>query len=164
MRRFLAWVVVLAVAVVVVGALALHFDLSALPEPGATETALATRAKSFLIERASQQSVPAEPASSPGSVAQGQALFGVECSLCHGASGRKPTDNGRWMYPRAADLGSPPVQDYSDAALFWIIKNGVRLSGMPAFGRVETDAHIWDLVHYTRTLRNAPAASPASGS
>ncbi len=55
-------------------------------------------------------------------------------------------DAGRWMYPRAADLTSREVQRYSDRELFWIIKNGIRLSGMPAFAKVESDEHIWDIV------------------
>ncbi|MBV9874129.1 MAG: cytochrome c, partial [Verrucomicrobia bacterium] len=37
--------------------------------------------------------------------------------------------------------------------LFWIVKNGIRFSGMPAFGKVESDEHIWNLVNYLRTLR-----------
>lgn len=45
--------------------------------------------------------------------------------------GRSLTDDGRWMYPRAADLTSPDVQGYTDAEPFWILKNGIRLSGMP---------------------------------
>jgi len=57
------------------------------------------------------------------------------------------------MYPRASDLTSREVQDYSDRELFWIVKNGIRLSGMPAFGKVESDEHIWNLVNYVRTLR-----------
>ena len=77
--------------------------------------------------------------------------------MCHGASGRKPTDNGRWMYPRAIDLGSTETQSYSDRELFWIVKNGIRLSGMPAFGKMETDQHIWELVEYIRTLPAEPA-------
>jgi mono/diheme cytochrome c family protein len=65
------------------------------------------------------------------------------------------------MYPRAADLGSADVQAYSDAELFWIVKNGIRLSGMPAFGNVESEENIWDLVHFVRTL--PVNASPKSG-
>lgn len=56
------------------------------------------------------------------------------------------------MYPRAADLTAEEVQSYSDPELFWIIKNGIRFSGMPAFGKVETEEHIWNLVNYVRTL------------
>ncbi len=36
--------------------------------------------------------------------------------------------------------------------LFWIIQNGIRFTGMPAFGKVESPDHIWDLVNYVRTL------------
>jgi len=132
--------------------IASQFSLTALPEPGRTETLLATRAKRFLIHRAARSPLPAEPPDRRSSVEEGDKLFGTECSECHGLSGRKPTDAGRWMYPRAADLGLPEVQRYSDRELFWIVKNGIRLSGMPAFGRVESDEHIWNLVHYVRTL------------
>ena len=127
-------------------------SLSALEEPGRPETYLATRGKRFLIGRASRDS-PLEPAASPANIAEGEKLFGAECAMCHGLDGAKPTDTGRWMYPRAADLTSPNVQLYADAELFWIIKNGIRLSGMPAFGNVEGDPHIWQLVQYVRSLR-----------
>ena len=53
---------------------------------------------------------------------------------------------------RAADLTSEQVQSYSDQERFWIIRNGIRFTAMPAFGEVETDDHIWDLVNYVRTL------------
>src|SRR5712691_10146255 len=82
-------------------------------------------------------------------------LFGTECAACHGLDGHTPTDAGRWMYPRAADLTSHDAQLYSDRELFWIVKNGIRLSGMPAFGKVETDEHIWNLAQFVRTLRDS---------
>lgn len=88
-------------------------------------------------------------------LAEGKTRYGVECAACHGMDGRGLTDNGRWMYPRAADLTSAEVQAYSDVELFWIVKNGIRLSGMPAFGRVETNERIWHLVHYARSLQGA---------
>ena len=56
---------------------------------------------------------------------------------------------------RAADLTSRDVQLYWDRELFWIVKNGIRLSGMPAFRKVETDEHIWNLAQFVRTLRDS---------
>jgi mono/diheme cytochrome c family protein len=56
------------------------------------------------------------------------------------------------MYPRATDLTSKEVQSYSDQELFWIIKSGIRFTGMPAFGKVETADNIRGLVNYVRTL------------
>ena len=67
------------------------------------------------------------------------------------------------MYPRATDLTSPEVQQYADRELFWIIKNGIRLSGMPAFGKVESDEHIWNLVNYVRSLRGGTPSASGGG-
>jgi mono/diheme cytochrome c family protein len=147
------WIAALIVALALAGGvLTAQFNLSALPEPGKTETLLATKAKHFYARRASRTVLAVKPRDERISVQDGDKLFGTECSECHGYTGRTPTDAGRWMYPRAADLGSTEVQSYSDRELFWIVKNGIRLSGMPAFGRVESDEHIWKLVRYLRTL------------
>jgi len=124
-----------------------QIPLSALPEPGHVETALATRAKHILVRRSGRKGIPRAPTNLQASIEEGDTLFGTECGACHGLDGHKPTDAGRWMYPRAADLTSPEVQQYSDRELFWIVKNGIRLSGMPGFGRVESDEHIWNLAH-----------------
>jgi len=141
-------VLVLVIAV----AAASQFTLSALPEPGRLETSLATKAKHFLVHRSSCEGISPAPTDRP-SLKEGERLFGTECGACHGLSGHNPTDAGRWMYPRAGDLTSRDVQSYSDREVFWIIKNGIRLSGMPAFGKVESDEHIWDLVFYVHTLQ-----------
>lgn len=145
---------VLLVLVIVAGVGVSRFSLTALEEPGGTETYLANQAKHMLVSRDSR-GVPQEPVSTPASIAAGEELYGAECAMCHGLNGRTLTDNGRWMYPRAADLTSGQTQQYSDRELFWILKNGIRLSGMPAFGKVETDEHIWQLVHYIRTLNQS---------
>lgn len=157
-RSLLIVASVFAFLLLVGGAAAFQFNLSALPEPGRMETLLATKGKRLLIRIASRKEIPPPPTDIQTSLTEGDRLFGTDCSECHGYSGRKPTDAGRWMYPRAADLGSAGVQQYSDQELFWIVKNGIRLSGMPAFGRVESDEHLWDLVHYVRTLRRSPEA------
>jgi mono/diheme cytochrome c family protein len=132
-----------------------QFSLSSMPEPGHIETYLATKAKHIFAGRGSRDAIPPPPSNLKASIEEGEKLFGTECAACHGLDGHKPTDAGRWMYPRAADLTSREVQQYSDRELFWIVKNGIRFSGMPAFGKVETDEHIWDLVHYARTLRDS---------
>jgi len=134
-----------------------QLQLSALPEPGHLETVAATRIKHFLVRRSSRKGVPPTPTNLQESIEEGDRLYGTECGACHGLDGNKPTDAGRWMYPRAADLSSQEVQQYSDRELFWIVKNGIRLSGMPAFGRVESNEHIWNLVQYLRTLPRSTA-------
>ncbi len=170
MKRTILGSVVALLFVVAVGTVGLaQMQLGALQEPGHFETVLATRAKHFLVRRSSREGIPPAPVNLQASIEEGDKLFGTECGACHGLDGHKPTDAGRWMYPRAADLTSAEVQQYSDRELFWIIRNGIRLSGMPAFGRVESDEHIWNLVQYVRTLpqrtdsktgKQAPMAKP----
>jgi mono/diheme cytochrome c family protein len=161
-RSILVVLIALTLAVVVIVGLT-QIRLDALQEPGHVETFLATLVKHLLVRRSSRQGIPPAPANLQASIEEGDKLYATDCSMCHGPDGHTPTDSGRWMYPRASDLTSPAVQRYSNAELFWIVKNGVRLSGMPAFGRVESDEHIWNLVHYLRTLpRNAHPESGAT--
>jgi len=127
--------------------------LDAIQQPGYLETVFATQAKHLLIGWKSRKGIPPPPGNLHASIEEGDKVYATDCTMCHGSDGHTPTDNGRWMYPRASDLTSRDVQDYSDRELFWIVKNGIRLSGMPAFGKVESDEHIWNLVHYVRTLR-----------
>ena len=151
---------VLAVVAVIVGLTQIRLD--ALQEPGHLETFLATEVKHLLVHRSSREGIPPAPTNLQQSIDEGDKLYATDCSMCHGPDGHTPTDSGRWMYPRASDLTSPAVQHYSNGELFWIVKNGIRLSGMPAFGRVESDEHIWNLVHYLRTMRGSahPESKP----
>jgi mono/diheme cytochrome c family protein len=157
-RWILAILIALALAVVVVIVGLNQIRLDALQEPGQVETSLATVVKQFLVRRSSREGIPPAPTNLQDSIAEGDKLYATDCSMCHGSDGHTPSDSGRWMYPRASDLTSSPVQRYADRELFWIVKNGIRLSGMPAFGRVESDEHIWNLVHYLRTLQGSAHA------
>jgi mono/diheme cytochrome c family protein len=162
-RWMLVVLIVLALAAVALIAGFTQIRIDAIQEPGHLETFLATKAKHFLIHRSSRDGIPPAPANFQASIEEGDKLYATECAMCHGSDGRTATDAGRWMYPRASDLTSPPVQRYSDRELFWIVKNGIRLSGMPAFGRVESDEHIWNLVHYVRTLASPHPESEGAG-
>jgi mono/diheme cytochrome c family protein len=151
MRARIAWTIVVLVAVLIVIA-AMRFNLSALPEPGRLETRLADLSKNFFIRRASDHGIPPPPLDVKASIATGGSHYGLDCSVCHSDDGHGQTPLGQGLYPRVADLTSKRVQNYSDQELFWIIQNGIRLTGMPAFGQVESPDHIWDLVNYVRTL------------
>ena len=155
MKRWILGVIIALalVALAIVGFTQIRLD--ALQEPGHLETFFATQAKHLLIRWSSREGIPPAPTNLHASVAEGDKVYATDCSMCHGSDGHSPTDTGRWMYPRASDLTSREVQTYSDRELFWIVKNGIRLSGMPAFGQVESDEHIWNLVNYLRTLRES---------
>jgi mono/diheme cytochrome c family protein len=88
-------------------------------------------------------------------LAEGRAHWADHCATCHGNDGRGETEMGRSLYPKAPDMTLPKTQGLSDGEMFAIIKNGVRLTGMPAWGNPtnEGDAQTWKLVHFIRHLR-----------
>ena len=94
-------------------------------------------------------------------VSQGQEVFLGSCAQCHGADARGDTNIGRNMNPPAMNLSSPHVQHWNDAELFWIIQNGVRLTGMPAWKSSVSDDNTWKL---TRFIHNLPRLDAASAS
>lgn len=144
----------LFLATAALAAFTMWFDVSALPAPGAFETYVATTAKQWLIYRESHRMVLREPAATSQGSENGEMIYQSECAFCHGSGGRQPSDIGRALYPRAPDLGNAQVQNWSDPELFWIIENGIRLSGMPGFGSQLSHREIWDLVRYVRGLKH----------
>lgn len=151
MRQRILWTIVV-LAAVLMGVAVMRFNLTALHEPGPAETRLANLSKSYFIYRASRHGIPPRPQDTKASIERGGSHYGLDCGICHADDGRAQRSPGQWMYPRATDLTSKQVQSYSDQELFWIIQNGIRFTGMPAFGGVETPDHVWDLVNYVRTL------------
>ena len=59
---------------------------------------------------------------------------------------------GQNLYPKAPDMWAADTQSLSDGELFYIIENGIRLTGMPAWGKAgpDDDSETWDLVHLIR--------------
>ena len=151
MRSRMAWAIFVLVVVLIVIAL-MPINLTALREPGPTETRLANLATRYFIHHASRRGIPPRPQDTKASIERGGSHYGLDCSVCHADDGRSRRPLGQSMYPRASDLTSKRVQSYSDQEMFWIIQNGIRFTGMPAFGNVETPDHVWDLVNYLRTL------------
>ena len=74
------------------------------------------------------------------------------CSICHGINGRGDTVIGRGLYPPAPDMNDAKTQQQTDGELFYIISNGVRLTGMPAWEGEDSPEEIWDLVSFIRHL------------
>ncbi|HTY85658.1 MAG TPA: cytochrome P460 family protein, partial [Silvibacterium sp.] len=95
-------------------------------------------------------------------VSQGQEVFLGSCAQCHGADGRGDSDLGRSMNPPAMDLDSSHVQHWSDAELFWIIQNGVRLTGMPSWRSSISDNDTWKLALFIHNLPRLDAASAST--
>ena len=80
--------------------------------------------------------------------------FADHCALCHANDGRGDTQIGKNLYPPAPDMTLPRTQSLTDGEIFSVIKNGIRLTGMPAWGEdtPEDDMASWKLVHFIRHL------------
>lgn len=94
----------------------------------------------------------------PAVFEDGLAHFADHCASCHGNDG-SGTDLGKSFYPPVPDMRAARTQNLTDGELFSIIENGIRLTGMPAWGNgtPEGEASSWALVHFIRRL---PALSP----
>ena len=87
--------------------------------------------------------------------AESSAHFADHCASCHGNDGRGDTEMGKGLFPKAPDMRLPATQDQTDGELYWIIENGVRLTGMPAWGNGGgDDIATWKLVHFIRHLEH----------
>jgi len=80
--------------------------------------------------------------------------FADHCSTCHANDGSGDTILGRDLYPKPPNMRTSETQEKSDGDLYYTIENGVRLSGMPAFGEHSgtSDADTWKLVTFIRHL------------
>jgi mono/diheme cytochrome c family protein len=97
---------------------------------------------------------------SEDNLAAGAALYRQMCSRCHGLSSESENSYGRSFYPPAPRLAfSRPT--YSDTEMFWIIKHGVRNTGMPAWGNLLSDDEIWRVVTLLREFNSLPDSATA---
>ncbi len=78
--------------------------------------------------------------------------FGDHCAICHGADGKGASEIGRHMAPRVPDMTRPRTQGLTDGEIFYIISNGVRWTGMPAWKDEHSAEDTWRLVSFIRHL------------
>jgi mono/diheme cytochrome c family protein len=131
---------------------------TAAKHPSQGETTLANMAKDIVIPLKAGRNPNPLPETDEV-LSQGQQVFLESCALCHGPDGHGDTHIGRNMDPPAMDLSSPHVQHWSDGELFWIIRNGIRLTGMPSWRSSISDNDTWKLARLIHNLPRLDAAS-----
>ena len=149
---------VLLVAVAIVLTLATFVwigsrGISASAEPGPVETVIARTMRRLAMPRSARELTNPVPKSS-AVLAEGMAHYADHCASCHANDGSGQTEMGTGLYPKAPDMRLAATQSLSDGELFYIIENGVRLTGMPgwATGTDEGKTATWHLVHFIRDL------------
>ena len=158
MKRGTYWLLGFVVALILLGAATasiLHDGLSSRAQPSALEAAIARSARKMATP-ANAREAKNPIADSPDVQREARLHFADHCAICHGNDGGGDTMLGHGLYPKPPDLRAAGTQNLSDGDIFWIIENGVRLSGMPAFGGAgsehsDTDSS-WKLVRFIRHL------------
>ena len=122
---------------------------SARVKPNAVETYLARKIRRLVVPHDVKTLVnPLKP--TPILIAEGRDHFADHCALCHANDGSGKTKLGQWMYPPCPDMRHDDTQGLTDGELFYIIKEGIRFSGMPGWGG--DDEENWKLVLFIRHL------------
>jgi len=137
--------------------------LAADAEPGHAERLIASRLVRLAIPAdAKQQQNPLGADKTAWRTAADH--YGDHCAACHGNDGRGDTQLGRNMYPGVPSFADETVQRLSDGELFYIIQNGVRWTGMPAWKDEHSAEDSWRLVSLIRAMPNlTPADLDSAG-
>jgi mono/diheme cytochrome c family protein len=156
--KLLVAIVVLGVVIMAAALLVIIRDgVSARTPPTVPESMIALTARHLAVPmaaRATRNPIPPTEAA----LAEGRAHFADHCAGCHANDGSGKTEIGEGLYPKAPDMRSARTQDLTDGEIFYIIRNGVRLTGMPAWGDEHDAADNWKLVHFIRHLPTITAA------
>ena len=80
-------------------------------------------------------------------VQSGAQLYSENCAMCHGAPGTPLSPFGRGIYPTAPILLTTTRKNHPNQ-MFWVIKNGIKMTGMADFGKSLTDQQIWDIAAF----------------
>lgn len=159
------WKIVLLIVIAIVGAGAVYATVlvrrgfSARDNPSWIEAFAAGIAKRLAVPASYRLKNPYPPTAE--NVREGEEHFADHCATCHGNDGSGDTLFGRGLYPKPPDMRSADTQNKSDGEVYYTIVNGVRLSGMPAFGSGSGsasggegtgDPENWKLVLFIRHL------------
>lgn len=94
------------------------------------------------------------------SLKTGVSTYKAMCARCHSTPGGNPSIYGQSFYPPAPQLLGP-VSNYTASQLFWLIKHGIRNTGMPAWGAMLSDDEIWQIVSLLRQSQDLPPSVEA---
>jgi len=145
--------IVIVVALIAAAAVSLlHDGVSSRANPTAMEVMLARQVRHMAIP-ASARKLQNTVADTPENLRDARLHFADHCATCHANDGSCDTALGRNLYPKPPDLRREQTQRLVDGEIFWIIENGVRFTGMPAFGGAHgSEEDSWKLVRFIRHL------------
>jgi len=153
-KRVLLVLLVVVILAAGYGTFVVRRGFSAADQPSTVEKFMAQTVRNLGIPR-SARSMKNPLTITPELLQEGRDSFTNRCAGCHGKDGDGHTGIGPNLYPKAPELRLPATQNLTDGEIHYIIRNGVRLTGMPALGNPhmsEDDNTAWKLVHFIRSI------------
>jgi thiosulfate dehydrogenase len=123
--------------------------------PPALERWLASRALHATLDREMPRQPNPIAATDPNYLA-GIKLYGENCAVCHGVPKEGPSTIAIGLYQHAPQLFKHGVEDDDDGETYWKIAHGIRLTGMPSYGKSLTDDQIWTLALFLKHMDALP--------
>ncbi len=124
------------------------------PHWSMTHTAINTLREKSIESRMQDVQVPG--LDDPARIAAGAMNYSAMCTGCHLSPGADDTEIRPGLYPMPPNLAQTKAEDPRRA--FWIIKHGIKMTAMPAWGKTHTDEQIWNMVAF---LQKLPGMTPA---
>ena len=153
MRTILATFAITFAGVVIAGAVVVYsgfYDIGATtPHWGITHWVIETTLVRSIKAQAAGITVPSG-LNDPARIPMGTEHFAAHCAVCHGAPGVPKGDIANGLYPQPPDL-AVTAKTYSDGELFWILKHGIKMTGMPSWAD-HGDDELWATVAFVRKL------------
>jgi len=154
--KAILWILLaVVIAVLAYGAVLLRHGISARKDPSQAEIRVARVLRHMAIPKLDREDEnPWKDVATPDVMKDAREHFADHCAQCHANDGSGNTEMGKNLYPRAPDMRLPATQNLGDGELYYIIRNGVPLTGMPAWGEPNTDQddESWQLVLFIRHL------------
>jgi mono/diheme cytochrome c family protein len=148
---FLSIVTAAVAGVAAFGWLTIRRGFSARDNPSALEAFVARTARKLSIPASERDARnPFTPTAEV--LTEARAHFADHCATCHANDGSGNTEIGQNLYPKPPDMRRSETQNLTDGQMYYIIHNGIRLTGMPAWGGPGKDDDSWKLVLFIRHL------------
>ncbi len=158
-----AVVAVEIVLIVVVGLIVMYsgvVNVAAVnPDPGWMDWVLGTTSDNSVDHHA--EGIPVSPTFNAPDLSVGYDHYSEMCVMCHGAPGVERGEQGQGLNPEPPLLYES-VADMSPSEVFWVIKNGIKMTGMPAFGPTHDDQKIWNIAAFVKRLPDTTAEQYAA--
>ena len=152
--RFLRAVFFLAILVAGIALVYIYaggYDVAATTRHSAAGRWLLATVMRNSVQAGARYLIPPDNFEDPALVAQGGQAYGAMCETCHGGPGAKPAELTGGLRPQPRDL-TRTAADWKPRELFWIVKHGIAMTGMPAWGPTHKDAELWSIAAFVRKL------------